>query len=173
METISYWNLHLSWDWSTIWLIQNNLADFLRPMSCLDRITFSVMYVQRLFVTWLIAWSTFFAKLKWHEVALVKMVTSQWFCVLKEHLLATDTTKSIPVFFVLSFTLHRDVTSFWTIREASLDTMKDSGRYSRSVTTEASVNNASMYLCLINNPSQCLSRNFKVDSVILSNNFVT
>ena len=120
-----------------------------------------------------VAWSTFFAKLKWHEVALVKMVTSQWFCVLKEHLLATDTTKAIPVFFVLSFTLHCDVTSFWTIREASLDTVKDSGRCSRSVTTEASVNNASMYLCLINNPSQCLSRNFKVDSVILSNNFVT
>ena len=42
-----------SWDWSTIRLIQNKIVDFLWPMSCLDRITFSVTCVQRLFVTWL------------------------------------------------------------------------------------------------------------------------
>ena len=113
------------------------------------------------------AWSTFFAKLKWHDLALAKMVMSQWFCVLKEHLLATDTTKSIPVFFVLSLTLRRNVTSSSAIREAFLDTMKHFGRYSISITTEASENNTSTCLCLINNHSQYLSTNFKVDSVII------
>ena len=55
--------------------------------------------------------STFFAKLKWTEVALATMVTSQWLSVLKEHPLATETTKSIPVLFVLSFTLQSNLSN--------------------------------------------------------------
>lgn len=88
--------------------------------------------------------------------------------ILKEHLLVTDTTKSIPVFFVLSFTSWHNVASSWAIREASFDTMKQFVRYSRSILTEASENNNSMCLCLINNSSQYLSNNFYPTSLSIA-----